>query len=116
MVGNIAAVGFGLAGIGDFLVAIPILLVAFGFVYILALYLLRIIQLVFAVATAPLFVALAVYDHRSRFVQWWLDLFTSAMLLPVVLAVCGSLTAGVALFFLGRQPGRGHDRRRCVRR
>jgi len=105
VVGNIAATGFGLAGIGDFLVAIPILLVAFAFVYVLSLYLLRIVQLVFAVATAPLFVGLAVYDHRNRFVQWWLDLFASAMLLPVILAVCGSLTAGVALFFLSGNQG-----------
>ncbi len=71
VVGSIAATGFGLAGIGDFLVAIPILLVAMAFVYILSLYLLRIVQLVFAVASAPLFVALAVYDPRNRFVQWW---------------------------------------------
>ncbi|MGH7721576.1 MAG: hypothetical protein ACRENL_01905 [Candidatus Dormibacteria bacterium] len=105
VVGNIAATGFGLAGIGDFLVAIPILLVAVAFVYLLCLYLLRIVQLVFAVASAPLFVGIAVYDHRNRFVQWWLDLFTSAMLLPVILAVCGSLTAGVALFFLGGSQG-----------
>lgn len=101
VVGNIAATGFGLAGIGDFLVAIPILLVAGAFLYMLALYLIRIIQLVFAVATAPLFVAIAVYDHRNRFLQWWLDLAASAMLLPLVLAICGSLTAGIALFFLG---------------
>ena len=101
VVGNIAATGFGLAGIGDFLVAIPILLVAAAFLYILALYLVRVIQLVFAVATAPLFVAVAVYDHRSRFVQWWLELLTSALLLPVILAVFGSLTAGIALFLLG---------------
>jgi hypothetical protein len=100
VVGNIAATGFGLAGIGDFLVAIPILLVAAAFVYVLALYLLRVIQLIFAVATAPLFVAVAVYDHRNRFLQWWLDLFASAMLLPVILAIFGSLTAGIALFFL----------------
>src|SRR6202035_721474 len=46
-----------------------------------------------------------VYDHRNRFVQWWLDLFTSAMLLPIVLGFCGSLTAGVALFFLGGNQG-----------
>ena len=105
VVGNVAAVGFGLAGIGDFLVAIPVLLVAFGFVYVLSLYLLRIVQLVFAVATAPLFIGLAVYDHRNRFVQWWLDLYTSAMLLPIILAVCGSLTAGIALFFLGGNQG-----------
>jgi hypothetical protein len=105
VVGNIAATGFGLAGIGDFLVAIPILLVAFAFVYLLSLYLLRIVQLVFAVASAPLFVGLAVYDQRNRFVQWWLDLFTSAMVLPVVLAICGSLTAGVALFFIGGNQG-----------
>ncbi len=104
-VGNIAASGFGLAGVGDFLVAIPILLVAAAFVYLLSLYLLRIVQLVFAVASAPLFVALAVYDHRNRFVQWWLDLFTSAMLLPIILAFCGSLTAGIAMFFLGDSPG-----------
>lgn len=114
VVGNIAATGFGLAGIGDFLVAIPILLVAAAFLYVMALYLLRVIQLVFAVATAPLFVALAVYDHRNRFLQWWLDLFASAMLLPVVLAICGSLTAGIALFFLnGNQdllsPGGGAE-------
>jgi hypothetical protein len=101
VVGNLAATGFGLAGIGDFLVAIPILLAAFAFVYVLSLYLLRVVQLVFAVASAPLFVGLAVYDYRNRFVQWWLDLFTSAMVLPVVLGFCGSLTAGVALFFLG---------------
>jgi hypothetical protein len=101
VVGNIAATGFGLAGIGDFLVAIPILLVAGAFLYVMALYLMRVIQLVFAVATAPLFVAVAVYDHRNRFFQWWVDLATSALVLPVVLAVCGSLTAGIALFFLG---------------
>jgi hypothetical protein len=53
VVGNIAATGFGLAGIGDFLVAIPVLLVAVAFAYILSLYLLRIVQLVFAVASAP---------------------------------------------------------------
>ncbi|HSP66008.1 MAG TPA: hypothetical protein VLO10_07435, partial [Candidatus Deferrimicrobium sp.] len=104
-VSNIAAVGFGVAGIGDFLVAIPLLLVALAFVYVLSLYLLRIVQLVFSVASAPLFVALAVYDHRNRFVQWWLDLFTSAMLLPVILAFCGSLTAGIAMFFLGDNLG-----------
>jgi hypothetical protein len=114
VVGNIAATGFGLAGIGDFLVAIPILLVAAAFIYVMALYLLRVIQLVFAVATAPLFVALAVYDPRNRFLQWWLDLFASAMLLPIVLAICGSLTAGVAIFFLnGNQdllsPGGGAE-------
>lgn len=101
VVGNIAATGFGLAGIGDFLVAIPILLVAAAFIYMMVLYLVRIIQLVFAVATAPLFVGLAVYDTHNRFLQWWLDLFSSAMLLPIILAICGSLTAGVALFFLG---------------
>jgi hypothetical protein len=101
VVGNIAATGFGLAGIGDFLVAIPILLVAGAFMYVLALYLMRVIQLVFAVATAPLFVAVAVYDHRNRFFQWWVDLVTSALVLPLVLAICGSLTAGIALFFLG---------------
>ncbi len=100
-VGHIATVGFGGAGVGNFLVAIPILLVAIGFVYVLSLYLLRIVQLVFAVASAPLFVGLAAYDHRSRFVQWWLDLVTSAMLLPIILAFCGSLTAGIAMFFLG---------------
>ncbi len=104
-VGNVAGVGFGLAGIGDFLVAIPVLLVALGFVYMLSLYLLRVVQLVFAVASAPIFVALAVYDHRNRFVQWWLDLFTSAMVLPIVLAFCGALTAGVAMFLLGNNLG-----------
>ena len=100
-VDNVAAVGLGVAGVGDFLVAIPVLLMALGFVYFLSLYLLRVVQLVFAVASAPLFIALAVYDHRNRFVQWWLDLFSSAMLLPVILAFCGSLTAGIAMFFLG---------------
>ncbi len=104
-VGNVAAVGFGAAGLGDFLVAIPLLLMALGFVYFLSLYLLRVVQLVFAVASAPLFIAVAVYDHRNRFVQWWLDLFSSAMLLPIILAFCGSLTAGIAMFFLG--PGGG---------
>ncbi len=105
-VGSIAGVGFGVAGVGNFLVAIPILLVAIAFVYVLSLYLLRIVQLVFAVASAPLFIALSVYDPRNRFVQWWLDLFTSAMLLPIILAFCGSLTAGIAMFFVsGGQTG-----------
>ena len=81
-VGNVAAVGFGLAGVADFLVAIPILLVAVGFLYILSLYLVRVVQLVFAVASAPIFVALGVYDQRNRFVHWWLDLYTSATVLP----------------------------------
>jgi len=48
VVGNVAATAFGLAGIGDFLVAIPLLLVAVAFLYVLALYLLRVVQLVFA--------------------------------------------------------------------
>lgn len=102
---NIASTGFGIGGVGNFLVAIPVLLAALGVVYIFALYLLRIIQLVFAVATAPIFVGLAVYDPRSRFVQWWLDLFTSAMVLPIALSVCGSLTGAVALLLLGTHPG-----------
>jgi hypothetical protein len=102
---SIASTGFGIGGVGDFLVAIPVLLAALGVVYILALYLLRIIQLVFAVATAPIFIGLAVYDPRSRFVQWWLDLFTSAMVLPIALSVCGSLTGAVALLLLGTHLG-----------
>ena len=105
VVASIAGTGFAVGGIGDFLVAIPILLAALGFLYMLALYLLRIIQLVFAVATAPLFVGVAVYDPRSRFVQWWLDLLTSALLLPVVLSVCGALTGAIALMLLGTHPG-----------
>jgi hypothetical protein len=105
IVGRVAATGFGDGGIGEFLVAIPILLVALAFVYLMSLYLMRIVQLVFAVATAPLFIALAVFDTRNRFLHWWVDLFTSAMILPIVLAICGSLTAGVALFFLGDMHG-----------
>lgn len=100
VVGNIATTGFGLAAVGEFLVAIPILLAGLAFLYMLALYLLRVVQLVFAVATAPLFVGLAVYDHRNRFFQWWTDLLASVLLLPLILAVCGALTAGVAVFFL----------------
>jgi hypothetical protein len=34
-----------------------------------------------------------------------MDLFTSAMLLPIILAICGSLTAGIAMFFLGADQG-----------
>lgn len=100
-VSNIATAALVLGVVGNFLVIIPVLLAGLALLYIIALYLVRVVQLLFAVATAPLFVALAVYDLRNRFFSWWLDLFTSAMVIPVVLAVFGALTAGLALFFLG---------------
>lgn len=100
-VGNIATTALLLGVVGNFLVIIPVLLAGVAFLYIISLYLVRVVQLLFVVATAPLFVALAVYDLRNRFFSWWVDLFTSAMVIPVVLAVFGAVTAGLALFFLG---------------
>lgn len=101
VVDRIASAGFDAGPVGDFLVAVPVLLAALGVLYMLGLSLLRVIQLVFAVATAPLFVGVAVFDVRNRFVQWWLGLMTSALVLPLVLAVCGTLTGAVALLLLG---------------
>ena len=105
VVDSIAGIGFGVGGVGDFLVAIPVLLAAFGFLYMVGLGIIRVIQLVFAVATAPLFIGVAAYDVHNRFVQWWLELLTSALLLPLVLAICGSLTGAIALMFLGIHSG-----------
>ncbi len=65
--------------------------------YIVVLMVLRSIMLAFAVALAPVCVATAVFDHHGKFCQWWWDLFTGALMVPVVLGSVLGITAAFAV-------------------
>ncbi len=54
----------------------------------------RAIMVAFVVATGPLAIATAVFDTKNRFFQWWLELLTGTLMLPVVLAIGIGATAG----------------------
>jgi len=49
------------------------------------------------IAAAPLFFALAVFDHQAQVVQWWWRLMLGALVAPVVALGMLGLTIGLAL-------------------
>jgi len=61
----------------------------------------RFLVVSFGVATAPLIIALAVYDHRSRVVQWWLSMMLGAAVVPIVFSAMIGLTIGLSLALAG---------------
>lgn len=71
-----------ISGILLLLVVIPELLLLF---YVIVLWLARYILLLFAAGTAPLCWAVAVFDTKNRFVEWWVDCFTGAITIPLVI-------------------------------
>jgi len=82
-----------------FFFAIILILVGVGILYMAMIMVMRSILLAFAIATAPVCIATAVFDHRNRFFQWWLELFTAGLLIPAVLAFALAITTGFALHF-----------------
>ncbi|HZB97725.1 MAG TPA: hypothetical protein VE219_03915 [Candidatus Sulfotelmatobacter sp.] len=82
-----------------FFFAIILLAVGVGLLYMAMIMILRSIMLAFAITTAPLCIATAVFDARNRFFQWWSELFVGALCIPVVLGFALALTAGFALQF-----------------
>lgn len=73
--------------------AIPLLALT---IYAAFLMIARTVMLGFCIATAPLCMATAVFDHHNRFVHWWLDLFIGVLLTPMVLAISVALSITVA--------------------
>ena len=56
----------------------------------------RTVMLGFCVVTAPLCFATAVFDSNNRFFHWWLDLFGSVLLTPLVLGIAIALSLTLA--------------------
>ena len=77
------------------IVLIPVLL--FQLVRFVLLMVTRFVVISFGVATAPLFIALAVFDHQAQAVQWWWRMMLGALVAPVVAAAMIGLTIGLAL-------------------
>ncbi|MFN2568513.1 MAG: type IV secretion system protein, partial [Candidatus Dormibacteria bacterium] len=100
LVGRFATLlGLSSIPVFGFFFAIILILVGVGILYMAMIMVMRSIMLAFAIAAAPLCIATAVFDHRNRFFQWWLELFGGAVLIPVVLAFTLSITTGFALHF-----------------
>lgn len=87
-----------LAGLGLVeLILAPILL----FLLLRTLFLLiaRFLIVSFLVAFTPLVIAIAVFDHRARAVQWWATMMGGAALIPLVSGGMIGLTVGLSLRF-----------------
>jgi hypothetical protein len=76
-------------------VLIPVLL--FQLCHVALLMVMRFLVVSFGIAFLPILIALAVYDHRHKVVQWWVGMLSGAMLAPVVAGAMNGLTIGLAL-------------------
>jgi hypothetical protein len=72
---------------------IPLLILV---LYAAFLMIVRTVMLGFCVVTAPLCFATAVFDSNNRFFHWWLDLFGSVLLTPLVLGIAIALSLTLA--------------------
>jgi hypothetical protein len=72
---------------------IPLLILV---LYAVFLMIVRTVMLGFCVVTAPLCLATAVFDSNNRFFHWWLDLFGSVLLTPLVLGIAIALSLALA--------------------
>ncbi|MGC8460614.1 MAG: hypothetical protein ACP5OR_02035 [Candidatus Dormibacteria bacterium] len=78
-----------------------------GIIYVIFLWIGRIVMMIFCIATAPVCVAIAVYDQKNKFVQWWLELFLGVTIMPIIIWGTLGLTLGfdihalVTIPFLG---------------
>jgi hypothetical protein len=72
---------------------IPLLILI---LYSLFLMVVRTIMLGFCIATAPLCFATLAFDSNNRFFHWWLDLFVSVLMTPIVLGVSIALSITLA--------------------
>ncbi len=77
------------------LVLIPVLL--FQLIRFVLLMVIRFVVISFGIAVAPLFIALAVFDHQAQVVQWWWRMMLGALVAPVVAAGMIGLTIGLGL-------------------
>ncbi len=75
-----------------------------GLVYVIFLWIGRIVMMVFCFATAPVCVAIAVYDQKNKFVQWWLELFLGVTIMPVIIWGTLGLTVGFDVHAIGSIP------------
>lgn len=72
---------------------VPLLILV---LYAAFLMIVRTVMLGFCVVTAPLCLATAVFDSNNRFFHWWLDLFGSVLLTPLVLGIAIALSLALA--------------------
>jgi hypothetical protein len=72
---------------------VPLLILV---LYAAFLMIVRTVMLGFCVVTAPLCLATAVFDSNNRLFHWWLDLFGSVLLTPLVLGVAIALSLTLA--------------------
>ena len=84
-------------GIINIFMLIGALLALIMIIYCTILLLARSIMLGFSVAVAPLCIACAAFDHKSKFVQWWWEMFTGALAVPLVMGACLSITFAVTI-------------------
>jgi hypothetical protein len=77
------------------IVLIPVLL--FQLIRFVLLMVIRFIVISFGIAAAPLFIALAVFDHRAQVVEWWWRMMLGALVAPVVAAAMIGLTVGLSV-------------------
>lgn len=81
-----------LAGPIGLLVAIPVIVLLVLALYLIILFIAAMILLSFSVASAPLCIAMGVYEFKNRFTEWWVEAFVGAIAIPVVLGAGVTLT------------------------
>ncbi len=72
---------------------IPLLILV---MYAAFLMIVRTVMLGFCVVTAPLCLATVVFEANNRFFHWWLDLFGSVLLTPLLLGIAIALSITLA--------------------
>jgi hypothetical protein len=85
-----AASGLDLIGV----LLVPVLL--FQLAKVIVLMVLRFVVISFGIAATPLFIAIAVFDHRAAVVRWWWGMMLGAAIVPIVSAALIGLTLGLA--------------------
>ena len=85
IVTNIAVTLMISKGLLLILAVIIVLVLLLMLLYLGILMLARFILVLFVVAMAPLCIAVAVWDHKNRFTEWWFEAFVGVMLIPVVI-------------------------------
>ncbi|MHB8507647.1 MAG: hypothetical protein ACYDGR_03235 [Candidatus Dormibacteria bacterium] len=94
----------GTSGAAAILVLLPVLAALLVMLYVVALMIARWVILVFAVALAPVAIAVGVYDTRNEFFGWWARMLSGALVAPIITGVVLGITFGVAADFAHSMP------------
>lgn len=66
---------------------LPALILIILMLYVLILVMTATVMILFTSVLAPIFIGLGVYGLNNRFTEWWISMFTGALLAPIIASV-----------------------------